>query len=209
MSFCGKWAWSPLDSATPLNFLAAKSWVSELSFEVLFVSALAMVLSEYWKRLAEEILWNYIISAIWSKCRNLQKKNPPAFFNILKEPLLVQKQTIPQKKGLILSFLEQEILRARHYQEGVTPTYRKKHILLTFYMGAEGFWLFVFYDIARTLFMGRWRNTSSIRCLMVSTDQADSRCFYFRISWILMEWRWFYFFCPLHLVQGLRSNNIK
>ena len=48
-----------------------------------------------------------------------------------------------------------------------------------------------------------------IRCLMVSTNQADSRCFYFRISWILMEWRWFYFFPPLHLVQGLRSNNIK
>ena len=43
------------------------------------------------------------------------------------------------------------------------------------------------------------------RCLMVSTDQADSRCFYFRISWILMEWRWFYFFHPLQLVQGLRS----
>ena len=47
------------------------------------------------------------------------------------------------------------------------------------------------------------------RCLMVSTDQADSRCFYFRISWILMERHSFYFFCPLHLVQGLRSNNIK
>ena len=31
---------------------------------------------------------------------------PPAFFIILKEPLIVQKQTIPQKKALILSFLE-------------------------------------------------------------------------------------------------------
>ena len=45
----------------------------------------------------------------------------------------------------------------------------------------------------------------SNRCLMVSTNQADSCCFYFRISWILMERRWFYFFRPLHLVQGLRS----
>ena len=43
------------------------------------------------------------------------------------------------------------------------------------------------------------------RCLMVSTDQADSHCFYFRISWILMQRHWFYFFRPLHLVQGLRS----
>ena len=33
-----------------------------------------------------------------------------------------------------------------------------------------------------------------IRRLMVSTDQADPSCFYFRISWILMERRWFYFF---------------
>ena len=49
----------------------------------------------------------------------------------------------------------------------------------------------------------------STRCLMVSTDQADPSCFNFRISWIFMERRWFYFFCPLHLLQGLRSNNIK
>ena len=49
----------------------------------------------------------------------------------------------------------------------------------------------------------------SSRCLMVSTDLPDPSCFYFRISWILMEWRWFYFFRPHHLVQGLRSKNIK
>ena len=34
------------------------------------------------------------------------------------------------------------------------------------------------------------------RCLMVSTNQVDPSCFYFRISWILMERRWFYFFVP-------------
>jgi hypothetical protein len=38
---------------------------------------------------------------------------------------------------------------------------------------------------------------------MVSTDQADPIRFFLRISWILMERRWFH--CPLHLVQGLRS----
>ena len=43
------------------------------------------------------------------------------------------------------------------------------------------------------------------RCLMVSNNQADPSCFYFRISCILMERRWFYFFRPLHLMQGLRS----
>ena len=35
--------------------------------------------------------------------------------------LLVLKQTIPQKKARILRFLEQESLRAWHYQEGTTP----------------------------------------------------------------------------------------
>ena len=44
-----------------------------------------------------------------------------------------------------------------------------------------------------------------IRRLMGWTDQADPSCFYFRISWILMERLWFYLFCPLHLLQGLRS----
>ena len=51
---------------------------------------------------------------------------PPAFFNILKEPSVVQKQMIPQKKGLILSILELKYLRAWHYQEGSTPTCSKK-----------------------------------------------------------------------------------
>ena len=48
-----------------------------------------------------------------------------------------------------------------------------------------------------------------IRRLMGSTDQADPSCIYFRISWILMDRPWIYFFCPLHLLQGLRSTNIK
>ena len=38
------------------------------------------------------------------KMMKFQKKNPPVFFNFLKEPLLVQKQTIPQQKALDLSF---------------------------------------------------------------------------------------------------------
>jgi dTDP-4-dehydrorhamnose 3,5-epimerase-like enzyme len=54
------------------------------------------------------------------------KKILKSFFNFLKEPLLAQKQTIPQQKALTLSFLELESLRAWHYQESSTPTYRKK-----------------------------------------------------------------------------------
>ena len=57
---------------------------------------------------------------------------PPAFFNILKEPLLVQKQTIHQQKALDFSFYLAHWKWAWHYQEGVTPSRREKHILLNF-----------------------------------------------------------------------------
>ena len=46
-TFRGERAWHPPDNATPLNFLFPKSLDQELSADVLFVSVLAMVLSEY------------------------------------------------------------------------------------------------------------------------------------------------------------------
>ena len=49
-----------------------------------------------------------------------------------------------------------------------------------------------------------WKNplfVLSLR-LMGSTDQADPNCFYFRISWILMDRPWFYFFLSPPLVEG-------
>ena len=42
----------------------------------------------------------------------------------------------------------------------------------------------------------------SIRRLVESTDQADPSCFYFKISWILMDPLWFYFFLSPPLVAG-------
>ena len=42
MPFCAKQAWSPPDNAAPSDFPAPKSLVSDLSFEVPFVSVLAM-----------------------------------------------------------------------------------------------------------------------------------------------------------------------
>ena len=44
----------------------------------------------------------------------------------------------------------------------------------------------------------------TIRRPVGSTDQAYPNCFYLRIWWILIL-----FFCPLHLLHGLRSTNIK
>ena len=64
---------------------------------------------------------------------------PPAFFNILKELLLIQKQTIHQQKALDLSFNLKPQKWAWHYQEGATPSRREKHILLNFMAGAADF----------------------------------------------------------------------
>ena len=44
-----------------------------------------------------------------------------------------------------------------------------------------------------------------IRRPVPSTDQAIPSCFYFIISWILMEQRCLCFFCPLGFLEGLRS----
>ena len=44
---CDDGTWHPPDNATPLNFLFPKSLDHELSADVLFVSVLTMVLSEY------------------------------------------------------------------------------------------------------------------------------------------------------------------
>ena len=80
--------------------------------------------------------------------KNLQKKNSLAFFNVLKEPLIVKKQTTHQQKALDLSFHLTPWKWAWHYQEGATPPRREKHILLIFYGRVEGFWLFAFYGMA-------------------------------------------------------------
>ena len=42
--------------------------------------------------------------------------------------MLAQKQMVPQRKGLILSFWELESLRAWHYQEGSKPIMPQKGI---------------------------------------------------------------------------------
>ena len=52
---------------------------------------------------------------------------PPAFYNILKEPLLLQKLTIHQQKPLNFSFNLAPWKWVWHYQEGATPSRREKH----------------------------------------------------------------------------------
>jgi hypothetical protein len=57
---------------------------------------------------------------------------PPAFFSILKEPMLVQKQTIHQRKALDLCFLETEGLKGVALSGGRHALSPRKHILLNF-----------------------------------------------------------------------------
>ena len=66
-----------------------------------------MVLSQYLKRL-EENFRKKINSLISQNGQNYKNIFPPVFFNILQKPLVVQKQTIYQKKALDLSYLELE-----------------------------------------------------------------------------------------------------
>ena len=107
LCFSRKKTWCFSDHAMPSNFLSPKSWVLELSSEVSFVSVLAIFLSEY-----------LILFPPFPQNDEIYKKIfSPAFFNILKEPLLVQKQTIPQKKVLIPGFLELESLKAEVSEE--------------------------------------------------------------------------------------------
>ena len=107
-----------------------------------------MVLSEYYKTLEENFRIK-IISTISQNEENYENIFSQASFNILKQLLLVQKQTLHQQKGLDLSFYLASWKWAWHDREGATPPRREKHLLLIFYRCVEGFWLFAFYDTSR------------------------------------------------------------
>ena len=62
-------------------------------------------------------------------CENsiILKKKSQVFFNILKEPLLVQKQTIHQQKALDLSYLEPERKGRGMIRGAPCPLTAKRH----------------------------------------------------------------------------------
>ena len=86
-----------------------------------------------WRKIFEKDYFRDFLKMI-----KITKKKTLALFNILKEPLLVQKQMTPQQKALDLSFNLTPQKWAWHNYEGATPSCLEKHILLNF-MGAEGF----------------------------------------------------------------------
>ena len=73
---------------------------------------------------------------------------PPAFFNILKEPLVVQKRMIPQKKALILSFFG-----AGKFEGVVSLPLDPKAYFDEFLQFVEDFKNFDSYDISRRLLL--------------------------------------------------------
>ena len=99
-------------------------------------------LSEYWKRLEKH--FRKRLFPRFPKNDEIYKKNPLVFFNILKELLLVQKQTIHQQKALDVSYLEPEGQR-RGSIMGCHSHLAQKAFFVNFYGRVEGFWLFGFY----------------------------------------------------------------
>ena len=79
---------------------------------------------------------NIVLYSVCTRCNSDIWKKVQA--NILREPLVLLKQTITQQTALDLSFNLTPQKWVWHYQEGATLTRREKHILLNF-MGAEGF----------------------------------------------------------------------
>ena len=91
--FCAKWAWHPPDSATPFS-----SWL-QIAKIPSFLLMYCMSLQQQWFLQKIKKSWRkyiFIIFVILRKCgiNLISKVFPPAFFDILKEPLLVSKETL-------------------------------------------------------------------------------------------------------------------
>ena len=126
-----------------------------------------MVLSEYWKRL-EENFRKKIISAISQNDKIKKKDLLQRFSTFLKEPLLVQKQTIHQQKALDFSFHLAPWKWAWHYQEAATPSRREKHILLNFTAARRVFDFFT----SMTSLEVNCKDTSTFRVSFESWNQG-------------------------------------
>ena len=74
---------------------------------------------------AEEFFFEIRLFPQFLKMTKIQNIFSPAFFNILKELYVVQKQTIHQQKALDLSFNLKPWKWAWHHQEGATPSRRE------------------------------------------------------------------------------------
>ena len=132
--FCGKRAWRPPDTATPFSF-----WLQKAKFKSFLLMCLLFLCQQWffqniekdWRKIFEIRLFPQFL-----KITKITKKNSPAFFNILKEPLLLQRQTLYQLKALDLGYQEPKgkgcgcIMR-------VSRPFDEKSIYCLFFTGAK------------------------------------------------------------------------
>ena len=104
---------------------APNSWDQELSADVLFVSVLAMVLSEYWKRL-ENFFQNDTIFTISSKKYHFKKIFLLAFFHYSDRTVASTETNDISAESSWSQLFGAKRKRMWHYQEGATPTCCKR-----------------------------------------------------------------------------------
>ena len=144
-AFCAERAWRPPDSATPLSFwLQIAEIMSFLLMYHLFLyyQWLFQNLEKDWRKILEIRLFPQFLKM--TKIWNIFSL---AIFNILKEPLLVQKQTMHQQKAHDLSYSELEG-QGRGTIRRMSHPLAVKAYFAEFYGRVFGFWVFGFCDIA-------------------------------------------------------------
>ena len=117
---------TPSWSCHALVCLAPNSWDQELSADVSFVTVLAMVLSEYWKRL--DIFfskWYYFHNLL--KVISFQKNISSSFFQYSDRTVASTETNDTSAESLWSQLFGGRRTRAWHGQEGATPTCRKRH----------------------------------------------------------------------------------
>ena len=116
---------APPWSCHALVLLAPNSWDQELSADVSFVSVLATVLSEYWKRL-ENFFQNDTIFTISSKKYHFKKIFLLAFFQYSDRTVASTETNDTSAESSWSQLFGARRKRAWHDQEGAMPTCRKR-----------------------------------------------------------------------------------
>ena len=124
--------------------------------------------------------WVFCLIFLAIKTKTNQRSlNSPAFFKILKESLLVKKQTIPHMKASILSFFEPE--GQRH--GGATPTSHKNDCYFSFWgRGDQQGWLFLILFFIMSKFRISWMYRYHFYDLKVHFWWPNKRFFWCRSS---------------------------
>ena len=116
---------APPWSCHALVFLAPNSWDHELSADISFVSVLAMVLSEYWKKIEEIFFWSDLtLRRLW-KLYHFEKKIS-SLFKYFERTIDRTGTNDTSAESSWSELFGARRKRAWHDQEGATLTCRKR-----------------------------------------------------------------------------------